>query len=264
MVSGRVGRPREEGDRYPGGKLKPKTKLTRDAIAPAAWARVRSEVVAIAKDPRLASEVGRLSLHRIITDRQAVTAFRVGEIYGTYERLKGRRRSTRSPSYERGSGGEGIAEELMSDEALQDLESRIRTAEDAFLELMEILKPYPRTAVSALEQLCVEDRAIDPTYMGNMGRLLDNIAGALAASSKKRRRQKVTVAPARPRVKVISEVVTTAPMVRPAPAEKAVLEELLVKLRPDLNEEQRAEAYRIFLAMKDRHRFNEEKLATSA
>ena len=46
------------------------------------------------------SIIGRL-LHG-----EAATAFQIGEVYGRYEAQIGKRRTTRSPSYESGFGGD--------------------------------------------------------------------------------------------------------------------------------------------------------------
>jgi hypothetical protein len=72
-------------------------------------------------DERLGSELGRLFLHQELTSAQVAAGFRLGRIYQTFERLKGKRSSPASPSYG-GGGDHSIAEELMSPEALRDLE----------------------------------------------------------------------------------------------------------------------------------------------
>lgn len=255
VVSSRVGRPREDGPRYPSGKLKPTT--TRASVTPAAWARIRTDMVKASGDARLASEVGRLSFHGLLTDRQAATAFRIGEIYGAFERHKRKNRSSRSPSYEMGFGGEGIAEELMSTEALENLEAQIRAAESAFLELQDILEDYPSAAIAALEQLCVENCAINSTYLPHMGRLLDRVAAKLTESVSKKRRQR--------QQRVPSPAPAQTPPRTPAPGrgpddDKAAWFTFMRAVRPDLDTMALNNAYDLFLAMKDRQRFRLDKV----
>lgn len=245
---GRVGRPREDGERYPSGKLKQKP--TGFAIAPAAWARIRVDMVKLSGDTRLASEVGRLSFHRLITDKQAATAFRIGEIYGAFERHKRKRRTTKSPSYEMGFGGDGIAEELMDAEELEQLEARIIEAESAFLALDEHLTTFPRAARAAIEQLCIDDCAINSMYLRDIGRLLDNVATFLlenTQSAKKKRRRKAKVRPPAP-----TPVATPA---RRADHEMRSWLSFMHTVRPDLDTAGLQAAYDIFSAMKDRGRF---------
>lgn len=259
-MNSRAGAPRQSGERFPSGKLKPKP--AGEPIAPAAWARLRTDVVKLTGDARLASQVGRLSFHRQLTDKQTVTAFRIGEIYGAYERFKGKRRSTRSPSYEMGFGGsDGIAEELMDAETLAQLEARIRAAETSFLTLQDELESYPRAARAALEQLCVEDCAINPMHLNDIAGLLDRVSKSIGETGSKKRRRRI--GQARARASAAPAPSTTTP---PAPArrtdkDKTAWLAFMHAMRPDLDDKELQAAHDFFVAMKDREQFNRGKRA---
>lgn len=132
---GKRGRPAKAGERYACGKLKP----TGDPVTGALWHRIREHAAKLARDERLASELGRLSFHRQITDAQAAAGFRVGLIYGMFERhYSAPPRKTRSPSYQIGlTGDAGLAEELMEREAFVDQVRRRRASLEAFLALQD-------------------------------------------------------------------------------------------------------------------------------
>lgn len=99
MVQSGPGRPKKPGERYPGGQLKPGSG---EPIAPTVLRRIFRDAEDGYADARLGSQVGRLYFHRQLTSTEASTAFYIGEIYGRYEAQIGKRRSTRSPSYESG------------------------------------------------------------------------------------------------------------------------------------------------------------------
>jgi hypothetical protein len=75
-----------------------------EPLAPTLIKRVLHNLVLKAEDRRWASEIGRLSMLGELTARQTSAAYHVGEIYGRFEWLHGRRRSAASPSYEIGRG----------------------------------------------------------------------------------------------------------------------------------------------------------------
>jgi hypothetical protein len=75
-----------------------------EPLAPTLIKRILHNLVLKAEDRRWASEIGRLSMLGELTARQTSAAYHVGEIYGRFEWLHGRRRSAASPSYEIGRG----------------------------------------------------------------------------------------------------------------------------------------------------------------
>lgn len=250
------GRPAHAGERYACGKLKPAA----PSVAPVEWARIRAEAAAGAHDPRLGTEIGRLSIHRELSDAQTVTAFRVGEIYSTFERYKGKGRSVRSPNYG-GGGDSSVAEELLGAEALERLEDNIKAAHAEFIALADELKHYPTIARATLELLCVENRHIGWNLLPSMRMLLDRLA-VFFANSKSAKKSKPVRAPVRPiaAVKPLPARPTRAVPASSTPvridAEKTALMALMTSLRPDLDAAGVNEKLEFFAAAKDRAAFN--------
>jgi hypothetical protein len=85
--------------RYASGKLRPET------ASPAVIRSIIDQAKRGAADPLLRTEVGRLRLNDVLTDSQVAAATRFAKIVGAYDKAKGLpRRTTASPSYERGFG----------------------------------------------------------------------------------------------------------------------------------------------------------------
>lgn len=140
-------------------------------IAPAEWGRIRRAVESGMLDPIHGSQLGRLSYHREITDTQFEAGKKVGEIYGRFEKSIGKRRSARSPSYERGFSGQS-PEAQRTDSMIEEAEQ----AKRAWQSLQDELKPYPRHLRAMLELLAVEDQAIAQLDLHDMRILLDSLA----------------------------------------------------------------------------------------
>lgn len=251
MGRNKTGPKKKHGDRYACGKLKP----TGDPIQPAAWERIRSEVVKFARDQRLGSQVGRLSFHKQLTDAQTAAAFRVAAIYGSFDRWHGRRRSARSPSYEMGYRGDSseVADELMSPEARADRDRAMRAADEAFGELQDELESWPRADRDALERLCVDDRALVEDELIRVRAILTELTQFFGQTSKKRKRTRTRVQ-ARPEA---------APAPAPGPArpartdpDKAAWIKAMKIMRPDLDDDRLEEAYRLLAALREREAFN--------
>jgi hypothetical protein len=190
----KTGRPREEGERYPSGKLKPsKIKPSIEPIAPALWDRLRTSAIAAVEDARFGSQIGRLSLHGELSATQASAAFRIAQIYGRFERYRDLRRSVGSPSYMVASSdiaddnneieaitpemlARSMAEELLEPEQLADLEQRVDAADKRFLKLQGFMRVFPSRLRAAIEELCVEDRPPNPSVIEHIGAALDETA----------------------------------------------------------------------------------------
>lgn len=157
------GRPALNGARYESGRLKEPAGAERGENL---FQRFR-ELVAIGLDPRLTSQIGRLRFLKLITDTQASAADKVGRVYGRYERLHGVRRSTRSPSYEFGTGG-GL-------ERPEDIERTTETDAD-YTKLQTCIPIFPQEARATIEALCVEDRVIPTSLLSDVRIVLDKIA----------------------------------------------------------------------------------------
>lgn len=187
-----MGRPRLTGERYPGGKLKPKRgrKPDLEPISGVLWQRLRAHGRVLGLDPRLSTELGRLNMFGELTVAMTAAGFRIAEIYGRFEGYKRKGRSTRSPSYNASYGEAGIAEELLTEEQLVTLEDRIREATDAFEKLAgraagfdekyqaipAVPGQIPKHLRAAIEQLCVEDKPINPASLDDIRELLQALA----------------------------------------------------------------------------------------
>jgi hypothetical protein len=185
MAKTKRGRPRAEGERYACGKRKPS-----DAIAPAIWQRILTEAKAGAADPKLATELGRLSLHGLLTASQTSAGFKVAEIYGRFERWHGLARNAASPSYQMGSAASGSS--LMSEDERTEAAER---AQVAFLRLQEEIPAYPIGSRELLEMLCVDDRAVLPVQLDHVKAMLDHLVryfGVRAAAKPSRKLKRLT------------------------------------------------------------------------
>jgi hypothetical protein len=160
--SGKTGRPERPGERYPSGGRKDPD----DQRASAIWRRLVEDGELLGADPRLSSQIGRLRLHRELTDSQASAADLIGRIMGRYERLHGKRRSTRSPSYEFSTGGARDRNE--DPEWVEQVEADYRR-------LQECIPVFPREARDIIEQLCCEDRHIMAIYLNDVRAVLDRV-----------------------------------------------------------------------------------------
>lgn len=261
MGKKKSGPKKRDGERYACGKLKP----TGDPIQPAVWQRIRAAATRDAGDPRLASEIGRLSFFRELTNAQAAAAFRIGAIYGTFERLKGSpRRAIASPSYERGFDGDsGVAEELMAADVLADRNQRVDAAEKIWRGLqteIAILPLYGR-GVNAprrlLELLCVDDRAVPGTDLDLVRAWLDDLAMVFGISTSKRKPPS-----RRPAKRVITAGEAAGPATqtpRAPDVDALVITMMLRKARPDLSEDDLRQAVQLAGALKDREIFNRKK-----
>lgn len=169
------GRPRKPGERYPGGKLRSPETTMGKPIDSALWERIKRDAIARASDPRAGNEVGRLNLHKHLTNPQAVAAMKVAEIYGAFERLEGISRSCRSASYETGRGRGGIDEGRLTRTELDKLIEAQDAIKTAFLNLSDEMAKYPKWMRDVIETLCVEDRAILPIHFANVRAMLDNL-----------------------------------------------------------------------------------------
>lgn len=265
---GRPGPAPEKGERYPCGKLKP-----RSEISPALWQRIKTNAIRFGEDSRLASELSRLSMLGHLTAAQTAAGLRMAEIYGRFERTRGLRRSAKSAAYDRGHGDPDLAEERMTPkerERLVEQQALVRQEfEDLQANLAKMEEGTPneravRGARGALEALCVEDRPIDPFTLADIPTMLDRLAKAFGDAWRRRK-----PGPGRPERK-ISPPTGTVP--RRSPAEqselpaKTAFRAMLGKLRPDLDADGIERAWSIHngleAAFTDRERVRREKTET--
>ncbi len=225
--------------------------------------RLKQHGKRVGVDERLVTELGRLNWFGELTLAQTAAGFRIAEIYGRYEGLKKLRRSKSSPSYEGTYGEAGAAEELLGPQALLLLEDRIRSATEAFDKLQNFLvdQHIPRRFCDAIEQLCVEDRAISPVAYPGIRQVLDMLGRAWSISTPASvRSQASPKVGGRAHTPLHFNQHEAAEVDAPAPA---VVEKrpnidriywLVVakRLRPDLSDKKLGEVYDIQRALKDR------------
>jgi hypothetical protein len=162
---GKRGRPALPGERYPNGERR----AASDPRADNVFRRFAELEQIVGLDPRLTSQIGRLRYLRLLTDNQAAAADKIGQIYGCFERIHERRRSSVSPSYQLGrSTGEG-----------RDYDpAEVAAAERDYRDLQDCIPAVPREARDVIEQLCVEDCAISSLYLPHVRVILDRVAVA--------------------------------------------------------------------------------------
>jgi hypothetical protein len=182
------GRPALPGERYPSGDRR----VAGDPRAENVFRRFAELEQMVGLDPRLTSQIGRLRYLGLLTDNQAAAADRIAQIYGRYERIHERRRSSVSPSYQLGRRtGDG-----------RDYDpAEIAAAEADYRDLQDCIPAIPREARDVIEQLCVENCAISSLYLPHVRIILDRVAGAfglgpavrdnsIAVTARRRARQK--------------------------------------------------------------------------
>lgn len=146
-----------------------------EPIAPAAWDRIRRMVARGAIEAIHGSEVGRLSHFGELTATEASAAFRVAEIYGSYDRVvMEKRRSARSPSYEMGFSGTTPEAQQRNRRRSEEEEDRIATKN--YDDLRAQIPDFPRELRQRIEELCVEDKSIGSVHLADIRIILGKLA----------------------------------------------------------------------------------------
>jgi hypothetical protein len=189
------GRPRHNGERYPGGRLRPGDYRSDTQIR-----RIVDQGLALGLDPMLGSQAGRLRLQGHLNDRHLAVIDHIGRVYGRYEQHAGLQRHTQSPAYAaskyqaaRGPIGEAGSTIIGEEDA-----AAVRAD---FLALQQIMAEFPSEARGVIERLCVDDLHVPTSFVPDLLVLLERIDAALCG-----RRQKTPLArgglPVRRRVPV--------------------------------------------------------------
>jgi hypothetical protein len=170
---------RQAPDRYPSGDKKP-------GIAPTVFFRIREHGVRLGLDPRLATVLGRMGMFKELSEPEVDAGFRIGEIYGRYEMLKGiPRRSAASPSYERGFGAKEVIDtaRMLPDE-LKKHNRAVKKATKAFDKLQAWLPIHEDLAL--IERVCCDNQEINPTLRPQLAALLHAVAVRMGLANEKR------------------------------------------------------------------------------
>lgn len=254
MVHQVDGRPAQPGARDQSGRRRE----LGDPRAPTLWRRIRDDGIRAGLDPRLGTELSRLSLFGELTDTHVETGFRIAEIYGRYERAKRKRRHSVSPSYVRAYGDLDAGEDELDPIALKRLEAAIRKAERNWKALQKAIDGLPcdeREARALLERVCVEDQRIDTARLNDLRFVLTELAGHFSG----RTSQVPSAISARrqTRRRLGSEV--TAVRARRSELDRQAFLQVQGILRPDLSEADRLKAWDIWCALKARAMFRRSK-----
>lgn len=158
------------GERYPSGKKKPD-----GSIAPTTFYRLREHGVRLGADPRLTTVIGRMGLFKELTDAEVDAAFRVAEIYGRYEHLKGiPKRHAASPSYQSGFGNKDVDINRLTDDEIKRHKRAVRRAEKAYDKLQGMLAhDLMRDLV---ERACCDDVEPGPIHRPKLVAILRRLA----------------------------------------------------------------------------------------
>jgi hypothetical protein len=147
VAASKQGRKRKDGDRYPSGKLKPAE--AQPGTPPAKIRRAVDLALAGAADPMLATAVGWLRLHAILTDTQVAGAQAYAKLQGQYDSAIGLpRRSAASPAY--GSG-------FSSGSNREPDDRMIATVKRRYAELRDVVRCSGPKATGIMERVCIED-----------------------------------------------------------------------------------------------------------
>lgn len=242
MAKKRGGRPRKPGERYRSGDLRP----TGEPLAPAAWQRQLQAARKLIIDPKFGCEIGRLEASKELNSVHVTAAHKVGEIYGRYERFSGKRRSTKSPSYQSGQGSSGADDDRLTQEQRDTLAEIEGAAFRSFQALSGEMQKFPRSLRDMVEQLCVDDRAVNPTRLSDLRSALDTLARFFGTTTSAKRAPhahrsltravRSTAKPAKPRVDLDRQAFITVARA----------------MRPDLSDQELSQAHEFTRAIKAR------------
>ena len=167
MTKSRRGRPRQQGERFPCGKLKGEADPEPRAVAAFKRARVLAEAQVI--DPRWGSAVAQLVFFRRLSDREAAAADRWAEWVGRHDRIKGfPRRSAASPRYDVGFGP--VADNVVA----------LRQADEVFLQKFSEARKAAIAAGGIMGIMALDDVAVLNLSVGSLARL-ERMRAALRA-----------------------------------------------------------------------------------
>jgi hypothetical protein len=179
------GRSRRIGERFPGGKIRPREEG--DVRAPTLWRRIKDGAVMGGAHPYAGTVLGRLSIFGVLADAEVEAGFRVAEIVGRYERVSGApRRTCASPAYERGFGLSLEGQVTADANLARRFERRVRQARRSYEHLLDHI---PERARDALFTVCVEDREINSLLHKDLSQVLRRLAVAFGFAAAPRARR---------------------------------------------------------------------------
>jgi hypothetical protein len=183
----RTGRPRKAAERLPSGRLRTQTEEG-DVRAPTLWRRIKDGAVRGGAHPYAGTVLGRLSIFGCLSDAEVEAGFRLGEIVGRYERLRGLpHRSSASPAYEQGYGTAPDPYASGDKDLIARYEQRVRNAVKAY---ERVIDHVPQRSRDALFTICVDDREINSLLHEDVRLILRQLAGSFGFAAGGRKAQK--------------------------------------------------------------------------
>ena len=167
------GRPRHNGERYPGGRLRPGDYRSDTQIR-----RIVDQGLALGLDPMLGSQAGRLRLQGHLNDRHLAVIEHIGRVYGRYELQAGLQRHSQSPAYAASKRQAGSSPTAEAASVVIGEEQAARARAD-FLALQQIMADFPGEGRAVLERLCVDDLLIPASFVPDLLVLLERIDAVL-------------------------------------------------------------------------------------
>jgi hypothetical protein len=274
-MASKRGRPSKSGDRYKCGKLRP-AETSKQPISPALWQRIKTNGQKMGLDPRLGTELGRLSLHDELTSAEVSAGFRIAEIYQTFEHFHGRTRSAAGSSFFRQFVADlekpiEVTRRRSDDLISIDQEEREREAREDF----DVLQYYmPAAHRDIVEQVCVASRPINPVSLPVLKMVLQYFFEIFRDDKNYRsKRSKKFDAnapkikfykPKKDKAKKVEKTVENAEPRKSIDARKVCYMQTLRILRPDLDDDQLEQAWGVYHALIARADFRREKEAVPA
>jgi hypothetical protein len=263
MGNGTRGRPREEGERYRTGKLKPKPVIdtARKPLSGAVVQRMLSADAWLYSEANYGKEATRLWAAGQLAPAELATGLRFAGIYGRYEFHNGLPRSAPAPHYIREYIAEGIgdADQPKRDEEEDPkaaLERRVRTADADFKWLQEVLSTEHRAVMEAL--------FVDDLHVGYHLAKAKTALAVLAEAFRERENQgdggKQKKRKKKGKERSGEATIDLPPLAaKPPNPAKIALQTLLAKTAPHLDDQGLEEAWNIYCALKSREDFRVEQ-----
>lgn len=157
--------------RYPGGKLKPIGETSPTLIR-----RMIDQARRGAGNPLLGSELGRLCLNGVISDREFSAGVRYGVIVGRYHRLKG----LPSPHLKSAAFMDGYGRTLADDPEAEI----VAKAERQYLNARSVFLHFGRRVLNIAEAVIIHDQVTDASSQRSLGIALAQLYGSLGLTQR--------------------------------------------------------------------------------
>ncbi|MFK4486697.1 hypothetical protein ABIA45_001775 [Bradyrhizobium sp. USDA 336] len=142
-------------------------------VAPTAFFRIKEYGPRLGVDPRLTTVLGRMGMFKELSDAEVDAGFRIAEVYGRYEWLKGLpRRSAASPSYEHGFGTKEIHLDRLTQDELKRHNKAVRRAQKAFDQMLGCIGSQH----ALIERVCVLNQEPGPIHKSKLAAVLHKVA----------------------------------------------------------------------------------------